>query len=48
MVVIDNAAHSKDKHIKGASKDWFDAEIMEKINEGDNLFKKFKKILLAC
>ena len=43
MAVIDNLALSKNKRIKGTSKDWFDAEIMEKINERDKVFKKFKK-----
>ena len=43
MTAIDNLAPSKNKRIKGTSQDWFDAEIMEKINERDKLFKKFKK-----
>ena len=30
MAVIDNLALSKNKHIKGTSEDWFDAEIMGK------------------
>ena len=43
MAVIDNLAPSKNKRIKGTSQDWFDVQIIEKINERDNLFKKFKK-----
>ena len=43
MAVIDNVAPSKNKRIKGTSQNWFNAEIMEKINERDKLFKKFKK-----
>ena len=38
-----NLALSKNKRIKGTSEDWFDAEIMKKINERDKVFKKFKK-----
>ena len=30
VAVFDNFAPSKNKHIKGTSQDWFDAEIMEK------------------
>ena len=41
--VTDNLIPSKNKHLKGALQDWFEAEIMEKINEKDKLFKKFKK-----
>ena len=40
MAVIDNLAPSKKKRMKGTSEDQFDAEIMEKINERDNIFKK--------
>ena len=43
MAVIYNLAPSKNQRIKGTSQVWFDAEIMEKINERDKLFKKFKK-----
>ena len=43
MAVIDNLAPSKNKRIKGTSQDWFDAQIIAKINERDKLFKKFKK-----
>ena len=39
MAVIDNFASSKNKRIKGTSQDWFDAQIIETINERDN-FKK--------
>ena len=46
MAVIDNLAPSKNKRIKGTSYDWFDAEIMEKMNERDQFFKKFKKSCL--
>ena len=47
MAVIDNLTPSKNKRIKGTSQDWFDAQIIAKINERDKLFKKFK-ISLAC
>ena len=40
MAVIDNLALNKNKCIKGTSEDWFDDEIMEKINERDKGFKK--------
>ena len=46
MAVIDNLTLSKNKCIKSTSQDWFDAEISKKINERDNLFKKFKKSCL--
>ena len=46
MAVIDNLAPSKNKHIKGTSQNWFDAEIMEKISDRDKLYKKFKKSCL--
>ena len=38
-----NLAPSKNKHIKGTSENWFDAEIMEKISNRDKLFKISKK-----
>ena len=40
MAVIDNVAPNKNKHIKGTSQYWFDAE---KIKEREKNFKKFKK-----
>ena len=40
MAVIDNLALSKNKCIKGTSEDWFNDEIMEKINVRDKVFKK--------
>ena len=43
VTVIDNFAPSTNKRIKGTSQDWFDAQIIEKINERDKVFKKFKK-----
>ena len=46
MAVIDNLAPSKNRRTKGTSQDWLHAEIMEKINERDRLFKKFKKACL--
>ena len=46
MAVIDNLASSKNKRINHTSQDWFDTEIMEKINERDKLSKKFKKFCL--
>ena len=41
MTVIDNVALIKNKRIKGTSQD---PEIIEKINERDKVFKKFKNI----
>ena len=46
MAVIDNLPFSKSKRIKGTSQDWFDAEIMEKINETYKLSKISEN--LAC
>ena len=43
MAVIDHLAPSKNKRINGTSQNWFDAKIMEKINDRDKLFKKFKQ-----
>ena len=43
MAVIDSRAPSENKRIKGTSQDWSDAQIIEKTNERDKLFKKFKK-----
>ena len=40
MTVIDNLAFSKNKCIKGTSEDWFDDEIMEKINVRNKVFIK--------
>ena len=44
MAVIDNLAPSKNKR-KGASQNWFDLEIMKKISDRDNFFKKFKSLV---
>ena len=41
MAVIDNLVLSKNKYIKGSSEDWFNAEIMEKINMRDEAFKQY-------
>ena len=38
MIVIDNLVPSKNKRINGTSQDWFDAQIIEKINERDKLY----------
>ena len=46
MAVIDNLAPSKNKRIKGTSQDWFDAEIMGRINEREKLSKNSNN--LAC
>ena len=46
MAVIDNIAPSKNKRINVTSQDWFDAEIMEKINERDTSFSKNSKNFL--
>ena len=48
MAVIDHLAPTKNKRINGTSQNWFDAEIMEKINDRDKLFKKFKKSRLRA
>ena len=40
MSAIGNLAPCKIKRIKGTSQDWFDAQIIEKINERNKLFKK--------
>ena len=40
MAVIDNLPLSKNKRIKGTSEDWFDDEIIKKINLRDKVFKK--------
>ena len=47
MAVIDNIAPSKNKRINVASRGWFDAEIMEKINERDTSFSKNSKNFLC-
>ena len=47
MTVIDNIAPGKNKRIKVTSQDWFDAEIMEKINERDTSFSKNSKNILC-
>ena len=41
MTVIDNLAFSKNKCIKGTLEDWFDDEIMEKINVRNKVFIKY-------
>ena len=46
MAVTENLAPSENKHIKDTSQDWFDAEIMEKMNEKDKLSQKFKNSYL--
>ena len=46
MAVTDNLAPSKNKRIKGTSQDWFDAEIMKKINERGKILHKLKKYRL--
>ena len=43
ITALDNLAPGKNKHIKFTLQNWFDAKIMEKINERDKLLKKFKK-----
>ena len=40
MTVIDNLAFSKNKCIKGTLEDWFDDDIMEKINVRNKVFIK--------
>ena len=46
MAVVDSLEPSKNKHIKRTLQDRFNAQIIEKINERDKLFKKFKKSCL--
>ena len=41
MTVIDNLAFSKNKCINGTLEDWFDDEIMEKINVRNKVFIKY-------
>ena len=40
MVVIDDLPPRQNKRINGTAQDLFDAEIMEKRNQRDRLFKK--------
>ena len=48
MATINNLASSKNKRIKGASQNWFDAKIMGKISDRDKLYKKIEKLSLTC
>ena len=48
MATINNLASSKNKRIKGASQNWFDAKIMGKISDRDKLYKKIQKLSLTC
>ena len=43
MEVIDKLAPSKEIRVKGASKRWFDGEVVERINVRDKLKIKFSK-----
>ena len=43
MTVIDKLAPYKSKRVKGNTQKWFDGEVLEKINQRNKLFKKFKK-----
>ena len=42
MSIIDKLAPFKTKRLKGNSKKWFDAEVLESIALWDKLFEKFK------
>ena len=44
MAVINNLAPNKNKRIEGTSQDWFDAEIMEKLNERISFSKNSKNL----
>ena len=43
MTVIDRIAPCKSNRQKGNTQKWFDGEVLEKLNLGNKLFKKFKK-----
>ena len=43
MTVIDKIAPYKSKRVKGNTQNWFDGEVLEKLNLRNKLFKKFNK-----
>ena len=43
ITVIEKIARYKSKRVKGNTQKWFDGEVLEKLNLGNKLFKKFKK-----
>ena len=46
MVIIDKLAPLKEIRVKGSSKPWFDADVIEKIHVRDKLRKKYNKTKL--
>ena len=46
MTVIDNIAPCKTKQVKGNTQNWFNGEVLKKLNSRDKLFKAFKKMRL--
>ena len=43
MTVVDKIAPYNIKRVKGNTQNWFDGEVLEKLNMRNQLFKKFKK-----
>ena len=43
MTVINKIFPFKAKRVKGNTQNWFDGEVLEKLNMRNQLFKKFKK-----
>ena len=43
MQAVDGIAPYREFMVKGHTEDWFDGEIMAKINNRDKLLKKYKK-----
>ena len=48
MEVIEKLAPIKEIRIKGASKPWFDGEVVERITVCDKLKIKFSKSTMKC
>ena len=46
MTVVDKIALYKSKRVKGNIQNWFDGEVLEKLNLRNKLFKKFEKLRL--
>ena len=43
MQAVDGIAPYREITVKGHTEDWFEGEIMERINNRDKLLKKYKK-----
>ena len=43
MQAVDEMASYREFRVKGQREDWFDGEIMERIQNRDKLLKKYKK-----